>query len=57
MKDLDALALALFALATQLEQEHPGIAEKYGWARIDDLQALARMLSGAREATAPDGLH
>jgi PBP1b-binding outer membrane lipoprotein LpoB len=32
--DGDAMAIALFAVATQLEAEHPGLAEKYGWQRV-----------------------
>lgn len=57
MKDLDAFAIALFALATQLEREYPGTAGKYGWARIDDLRAFAKLLGDAYQATPPDGLH
>lgn len=29
--DTDAIAAGLFAIASQLETEHPGTAAKYGW--------------------------
>lgn len=55
--DADALAIALFTLAAQLEKEHPGIAEKYGWAELSDLQAFNQAITDAGKATPPSGLH
>ncbi|GEM_PF-1719678 len=54
--DADAMAIGLTALLSQVEAEHPGIAEKYGWVEINNEAALARVLSNASGATAPSGL-
>ena len=43
--DLENLAFGLFALVGRLELENPGIAERYGWAKISDLQAFSSVRS------------
>ena len=59
VKNLDdeALAIAIFSLADQIHARHPGLAEKYGWARIEEVQLFTRTLLGASQATKPDGLN
>jgi len=54
--DADAMAIGLTSLLAQVEAEHPGIAEKYGWCRVTDAAALSSALSNAMLATPPDGL-
>jgi hypothetical protein len=54
--DEEATITAVFALANQINERHPGTAEKYGWARLDDLQTFAKAVLGATQATAPEGL-
>lgn len=54
--DSEAAAVGLFALVARLEVEHPGIAERYGWAKISDLQAFTSAIGAATKATRPDGL-
>jgi len=54
--DADAMAIALFALVSQLETEHPGIAAKYGWVRLSDLQGVGANINAALQATPPAGL-
>ena len=53
---VEPLAFALFALAHQLEEAYPGLAEQHGWARLADVARLAEALAAASEATKPDGL-
>lgn len=53
---VEPLAIALFALAEQLEQAYPGLAERHGWARLEDVRAFTTALMQASEATKPDGL-
>lgn len=45
--DAEAMALSITAALSQVEHEHPGIAEKYGWCQISDTAALARAIGGA----------
>lgn len=54
--DAEAIVLSLTAALSQVEHDHPGIAEKYGWCQMSDMAALARSIGGAGQATAPDGL-
>lgn len=54
--DTEPLALASAGLMSQLEMEHPGIAAKYGWVKIDDATALADALQAAQQASPPSGL-
>jgi hypothetical protein len=54
--DSEGLAVGLFSLAARLEVEHPGIAERYGWAKISDLQAFSSAIGNASQATKPSGL-
>ncbi len=54
--DADAAAIGICTLLGQLEAEHPGIAERYGWARIADLQAFGAAIGNASQATKPSGL-
>jgi hypothetical protein len=54
--DADAMALSLTAALAQVEKEHPGIAEKYGWAQIADTAAVATAIASATAATNPTGL-
>ena len=54
--DADAMALSLTGALSQLEHEHPGIAEKYGWARLDDVHTFTSAVIQATQATTPDGL-
>ena len=54
--DADAMALSLTGALAQLEHEHPGIAEKYGWCKVSDAAALSSALTGATTANLPTGL-
>lgn len=54
--DVDAMAISIFSLASQVEREHPGTAEKYGWAQISDLQQFQNAIGQASAATPPAGL-
>jgi hypothetical protein len=54
--DVDALAMGVFALVSQLEAERPGISSQHGYAKITDLQAFGLALENAAQATKPSGL-
>lgn len=53
---VEPLAIALFALATELEAAYPGIASQYGWVQLGDIETLATALNDANQATKPEGL-
>jgi hypothetical protein len=54
--DLEPIATALFALLNQLETASPGLAERHGWARIEDVSAFTTALMRAGQAEKPEGL-
>lgn len=54
--DADALAIGATGMLSQVEAEHPGIAAKYGWVKIDDAVGLSKALNAAMGATPPSGL-
>lgn len=53
---VEPLAIALFALANELEKAYPGLAEQHGWVRVADAAALASALTAASGVTRPEGL-
>lgn len=53
---VEPLAIALFALADELDKAYPGLAQQHGWVRLDDAATLAQTLTDAIQATKPDGL-
>ncbi len=56
--DVDAMATCLSTVALQLETEHPGIMEKFGWVRLDQLKDAGSQAASAAIAaqTPPSGL-
>lgn len=55
--DADGMAIAMFAVIAQLEKEHPGICEKYGWTQLDKLTSTENAIANAVQATPPPGLN
>lgn len=54
--DAEATVAGLAAMLSQAEAEHPGLAAKYGWVKIDDAAALSNALTKAMGATMPGDL-
>ena len=54
--DAEGLAIGLTALLAQIDAEHPGLAAKYGWCRVADIQATGSAINAAMQATPPAGL-
>jgi hypothetical protein len=54
--DAESLAIGLTALLAQIDSEHPGLAAKYGWCRLSDVQAMGSAINAAEQATPPVGL-
>lgn len=55
--DVEAVAVAVFALLDQLDQADSSLAGRFGWAKLADVEAFTTALANAAQATAPDGLH